>query len=310
MNKRLCIVLAALLIAILIPGVILHSQRGILFENAFWKLGKDGAFRSGNNCIRMTGINRFELSFSDQILTAQKSTLPGGGIRMEFSDGWAVERTSEDDFLFDVGAYAWSGDALLIPADLSTSHLYFAAPDHEEHFPFYGEDGETPVGETVFILSADGETLDFYEIWYDHPARSTPEREIIILKEGARLPANISMHNYLVQNERGEYLVDAENLGAIPSGYQSFTRSDLAWFLLRIARGSTQPRGDLSIVALFVLLYIMGAANLLWPEKLAFYGSRWKFRTEPELSDAGYLSIYIGSGFVMLMGVIMLFAAL
>lgn len=312
MQKKLIIALAAIFVIFLVLGIVLNSQQGLYYEDQFWRLKKDGRYVCGKDWVRRTGEGKVEMSIDGELITAEKSSLPDGGIRMDFSDGWAVERSSEDDFLFHFGSFAWSADAELILTDMEKQDFEFAPAAREERSPFYdGESGEI-IGETVHILSAEGDQLDWREIWFDHPEHSTPEREIVILEEGVRLPVSIAYSAYdcILQNAEGEYLLDAHKLGRIRAGGPETDRCSFSWFLLNIEQGMHNVRGDVPPVAGFVLLYVLGAAQMIWPEKLAFFGSRWRFRDEPELSEAGLTAMYIGAAVVMLLGIIMLFVGL
>lgn len=312
MQKKLIIALAAIFVIFLVLGIVLNSQQGLYYEDQFWRLKKDGRYVCGKDWVRRTGEGKVEMSIDGELITAEKSSLPDGGIRMDFSDGWAVERSSEDDFLFHFGSFAWSADAELILTDMEKQDFEFAPAAREERSPFYdGESGEI-IGETVHILSAEGDQLDWREIWFDSPEHSTPEREIVILEEGARLPGGIacSAYNCILQNAKGEYLLDAFKLGRIHAGGADTDRCSFSWFLLNIEQGMHEARGSAGPVALFVLLYVLGAAQMIWPEKLAFFGSRWQFRNEPELSDAGLTAMYISAAVVMFIGILTLFVGL
>jgi len=313
-RKKLCIALAAIFVIFLALGIVLNSQQGLYYGDQFWRLKKDGRYVCGKDWVRRTGEGKVEMSIDGELITAEKTSLPDGGLRMDFSDGWAVEHSIEDDFHYDYdfGIYPWSNDASLILTDMEKQDFRFAAAAREERNPFYdGESGEI-IGETVHILSAEGDQLDWQELWFGHPEYSTAEREIIVLEGGVRLPVGIAYSAYdcILQNTDGEYLLDAHKLGRIRAGGADTDRCSFSWFLLNIEQGMHKARGDAAPVAGFVLLYLLGAAQMIWPEKLAFFGSRWQFRDEPELSEAGLTAMYIGAAVVMFLGIIMLFVGL
>ena len=60
---------------------------------------------------------------------------------------------------------------------------------------------------------------------------------------------------------------------------------------------------------MFVFVYLAGAALFLWPERIAFFGSRWMYRSEPELSDAGLMWEQFGGLLLMGAAVVTLFLA-
>ena len=311
MKKAMIISIAVLFAVFLTLGIVLNSQQGLYYGDQFWQRKNDGSYVFGKDSIRMTGDGNFSMHLAGRQITAVKSIIPGG-TRLDFSDGWAVEHSSEDDFLFDFGGYAWSSDAVLILTDMERQDFGFAPAAREERYPFYDETGEKEIGETIHILSEDGETLDYREVWFDSPEHNTPEREIVILEEGVRLPASVAYSGYdcILQNAEGEYLLEPFKIGRINAGGADTDRCGFTWFLLRIAQGAHETRGSAEPVAVFLLLYLLGAAQMIWPEQLAFFGSRWQFKNEPELSDAGLTAMRIGAAVVMFIGILALFVGL
>lgn len=309
MKKTICIVLGVVFIIFLALGIFLNGQRGLYYEDAFWILNRDGSFTNSGNHIVLLDDGSYELCFADSRIAAVPSALPDGGIRMDYSDGWAVERSAEDDFLYDFGGYAWGSNSTLILKDMDAADLRFAAVAQEERTPIHDANSGTIIGEAISLYSEDGEFLDYREDWFHEEQYSMPEPELIVLKDNTRIPEE-SLYNCILQNEDGEYLLDAHQFGRIPLGTTSTDRSSFTWFLMKIAEGGTVARGSGSAILWFVLLYGLGAAQMIWPEKLAFFGERWKFREEPQLSDAGLSAMYISSAVVMLISILMLFAGL
>ena len=308
-RKAMVIALAAVFVIFLVLGIVLNSQQGLEFQDQFWVRKKDGSYACNGDQIRSTGDGEYEIVQPGRTVTAVESTLPDGGVRVDFSDGWAVERPAGADFWFELSSYAWGSDSTLILTDMAQQDFRFAAVARGESYPFYDGTGEKVIGEVVELFSEEGELLDHREVWFDNPELSTPEQESIVLEDGVRLQAN-DIYNTALQNAEGEYLLDSYCVGEFRLSGRGVKRELLAWFLLRIGEGASAARGDAAVVAGYVLLYVLGAAQMIWPEKLAFFGSKWRFREEPHLSDSGLAAVYIGSVVVMICGIVMLFVAL
>lgn len=56
--------------------------------------------------------------------------------------------------------------------------------------------------------------------------------------------------------------------------------------LCRMSMGETEQRGSLWCVAIGLLLYLIGALSILFPDKMHFFGGRWMY-DQAELSDIG-----------------------
>ena len=309
LKKQLCIALSAIFVVFLVLGVAINGQKGLHFNDAFWKIKKDGSYALGKDRISVTGDGEFEILLSGETITARQSALPDGGIRMDFSDGWALERTSEKDFFYDFGSFAWSADAVLILTDVEKQNFAFAPAAWEERTPVHDADSGEVVGESVLILSEEGDLLDAWDEWFVHPEYSAPERETIVLEDGARLPVS---GNYLLKNENGEYLLESHAIGRVYINGNNMSRGDLSYLLLQIGKGASEARGEAMATSIFsfVLLYTLGAAMMIAPEKMAFLGSRWQYKNEPELSEAGISAMYISGGVMAILGIIMLFVGL
>ena len=77
--------------------------------------------------------------------------------------------------------------------------------------------------------------------------------------------------------------------------------------MIKLSEGQLEQRGDIALILPYTLLYLLGALSFLYPEHAAFWGSRWKFQNEPELSAAGLFSMQLGSVLIMVLAVVMLF---
>lgn len=64
--------------------------------------------------------------------------------------------------------------------------------------------------------------------------------------------------------------------------------------LCRMSMGQTEQRGSLWCVAVGLLLYLIGALSILYPDRMHFFGGRWMY-SQAELSEAGR-SLQRGAG--------------
>ena len=310
MKKKTLAILFVILayLGFLTASIVLGSQQGLYFQGAFWRYTGDDIRSPGGDRIHRTDADSFDLYLGGNSLTAVKTALPDGGMRMDYSDGWAVEWSADEPFWFGFDDYIWGSEARLILTDAAAQGFRFAAAASEERSPIYDQNGNV-VGEAVQILSADGVYLDSYETWPGKPQFSTPERTAVVLEDGAVIPEG----DVVFMNEGGEYLVNSHNPGrlnmGIPSGYSSVDRRSLSHFLMRIAEGEIERRSETMDMQVFlsVLLYGAGALQLFLPQELAFFGARWRFKNEPELSESGRAAMLIGGGVIMVIAVIMLF---
>lgn len=311
MKKKLLAIILVILVYLgfLTLAIVLGSQQGLSFQDAFWCYTGDGVIKSpGGDWIRRSDPDNFELCFGGKTITAKKSALPDGGVRVDFSDGWATERPAGEDYWFGFSDYAWASDAKLILTDANAQDFRFVAAASEERIAIHDQNDKV-VGTSVSILSTDGELLDFYETWIDKPQFSTPERPVIVLENGAVIPGGDAVY----MNADGEYLSNPYEIGRLPTGspnsYSSVDRRSLTHFLLRIAQGDLERRSETMDMQIFlsVLLYGAGAVQFFLPQEMAFFGSRWRFKNEPELSESGRAAMLIGGGVVMVIAIIMLF---
>lgn len=311
MKKKLIIALSGVFVLFFVIGIVLHSQQGLYFNDDFWRLRKDGRFAGPDGAwVCSNGDGSYAMGINGQEITAQYSELPDGGVRMDYSDGWAVERPSGDDYLYAMGEYGWSSDAKLILTDADVQDFEFAAGVRTESYPFYdGNSGET-IGETIHIMSADGNTLDYSEVWYGIPERNSTDKPVVILEDGAVIPSG----DCTFKSSEGEYLLNAEWLGRFRVGaqysYSSISRVSLSYFLLMLDQDAPEYRGNVGSFLMYILFFGMGAVQLILPEDTAFFGARWRFKNDPELSDEGRGAVMIGGAVMMVVGIIMLFAGL
>ncbi len=89
----------------------------------------------------------------------------------------------------------------------------------------------------------------------------------------------------------------------------SINRYTLAKGLCRMDQRKTEPFGSIALVALGVFMYAIGMLSVLFPEKMAMLGERWKYDSY-ELSDAGLISARLGGVVAMIGGVAIMYLPL
>ena len=206
------------------------------------------------------------------------------------------------------GGTIWMGDAQLVIHDVDTMGLTFEAAKEEEKNYMYGEDGD-PVGESYHLVSESGQTISYREVWYDNPVFDTPQQPVEVIKDGMTLDSE-NYQNTLYVNEDGEYLMNPDRLFMISNGYESVSKSGLVQAMVKVAEGNVEQRGHLLLAVAYTFLYALGTAILLWPQKMAFLGNRWRYRSEPELSDEGLVMEMLGGVVIICMAVVTLFLPL
>lgn len=303
MRKKI-VILSAIFAVLLVIGLWYNLTPGRYFSDRFWRL-KDGEYLSWGDSVRYAD-GEFELSLGGQQLTA-KLTEAENGYRMDFSDGWAVEMSAFDSQIYvEVGGVMLTGDAAYILTDMDAANFRFGRVVEEVREPFYDENGNA-VGESFYRVTESGESVGWQEIWYDQPEWSSPEAETILLREGERY-SDEDFRNNLFVNEDGEYLLNAQDAPMMRWSDSSWrSRSSVAAFLIRIAQEEPGRRGHAAALFLFAFVYLVGAVNFLWPEQVAFFGHRWQFKNEPELSDEGLFMAKLGSIVIMALSVVTLF---
>jgi len=304
--RKKALIVGAVFVFFLVVGLWYNLTPGRYFGDDFWRL-KDGAYIAWNgDSIRPNDDGTFALRFADRDLMAVLDETEAG-FRVDFSDGWAIEQGSMNAQIWaEIGGVMLSGDTKYILTDMEKANLRFGRVVEEVSKPFYGEDGKA-VGESRYFVTETGESVGWQEIWYEQPEFSTPEQQTLLLEEGTALKSDDFYHS-LMKNEDGDYLMNAQDARMMEmSGNAWRDRGSVAAFLIRMTKNEPDRRGHIEAVFLYALVYLLGAANFLWPEKLAFFGSRWQFRNEPELSDEGLFMMQLGSVVSMVLGIILLF---
>ena len=306
--KKKVTVLVAIYILFFLLGLWFNHQRGVADYDQFWKLKQDGWFTSpAGDRIRYSSTSGFDLVLNDQSLSASLERHSDGGYRVTFSDGWALETANFPYLAIEVGGVWLSHDLVYELSDLDAAGLSFA-PAVEQTEPIYDGNNQQ-IGQFVHLVTSTGETVDYREIYFDQPELSTPERETVVLKNGVRIQ-DADIHNVLFTNEKGEYLLRSDKLTMINVKGGQRSRSTLIPLMINISEDKVEQRGHIAMVFPFTLLYLVGALSFLYPQHAAFFGSRWKYQTEPELSDLGLLSIQFGSILMIILAVVMLFVPL
>lgn len=308
--KRKCIILGSIFIFFLVLGIWLNGQKGMNLMSDFWVLEKDGSFTHQDNriiCVDTENDKRFEITLGETLFTATIEEQEDGWY-MESDKGWGIKIPSENYLSVMVGGIIWMGDAQVTILDLDATGLQFEAVKEEEKNYMYGEDGK-PVGESYHLISESGKTISYKEVWYDNPGFDTPPQSLEVIKDGITLDSE-NHQNKLYVNEKGEYLMNPTSLFMISNGQEYISKSGLVQAMVRVAEGKVEQRGHLSLVAAYILFYALGTAILLWPEKMAFWGNRWRYRYEPELSDEGLIMEMFGGVVIICMAVVMMFLPL
>lgn len=77
----------------------------------------------------------------------------------------------------------------------------------------------------------------------------------------------------------------------------------------RIAMDAAEPYGSIAIVLLGSMIYLLGAAQFIWPEQMFFLFSRWRYQ-KAELSDDGILAEKASAILLMICAAAVMFAPL
>lgn len=308
MRKKIA-VLAAVFVVFFGVGLWFNLQEGLYFDNAFWRAVDDHTFASAGNRISYEKTEGFRLQLAGREMTAELTKLEEDRYRLSFSDGIAVEMTDDlrSGMAVEIGGIVLTGGMEYVVEDVAGLEFAVAAETVRE--PFYDENG-VQIGETAMLLAADGSMIDYQEVYFGHPEWSGPEREEMVLRNGVRL-TDEDWQNKRFVNEQGEYLMDADRFMMIETSENCWhSRGYVARFMLEAANGRPERRGGAAPVVMYAILYLVGAVGFLFPEQTAFFGQRWKFQTEPELSDEGLLAAMAGSLLAMGIAIVVLFIPL
>ena len=275
--KRKSIILGSVFIFFLVLGIWLNGQKGMNLLSDFWVLEKDGSLTHQDNrifCVDNGSGKKFEITLGETVLTATVEEQEDGWY-METNRGWGVKIPSENYLSVMVGGIIFVGDAQLVIQDIGAMDLDFEAVKAEEKNYMYGENG----------------------------------RPVEIIKDGMTLDSE-NYQNKLFVNEEGEYLMNPNCLFMISDGQEYISKGGLLQALVKVAEGEVEQRGHLSLAVAYIFFYALGVAILLWPQEMAFFGHRWRYRFEPELSDEGLMMEMLGGVVIIFMAIVMLFLPL
>jgi len=313
MRKRVCCFLLALFPVLIVLALPLHLQKGLSFDDRFWRQTSADTLRcNGDNFFTFTteeNKTTFDLTLNGQKMLLAMTQTEDQPFRFESDEGWAMEPSNGLAFSYEIGGVTYhAGSGTLLVTDAS-SPIYRFAPCHFETSYYMDESGRH-IGEHIDLVTKDGYHLSSYEVWYNAPENNTQLPEPILFENGLQI-THEQASGALFVNAQGEYLTNAEQLLLVQTGPSSYhSKAALLRFLQNAYQGKAARRGDAISFVLFVPLYLWGLAMLYWPEKLAFFGSRWQFRYEPELSDAGLACAQLSAVFVMISAVIVLYLPL
>ena len=307
--KKKCVALVSVFLVFLAAGGYYNLRKGQYMLDTFWRLDASGVYVSpAGDTIFCQAEGDFSLCLAGRTLSAQLSALPDGGYRVDFSDGWAVEWTDALGPAVQIGGTTFSWGETDVLTDMGLAGLEFAALAQTERIPFVDEN-QQPAGEIVYLYAEGGELLHTQEIFY-HDSASAVAPESIVLRDGVRLSDDMRNGSALYQNEDGEYLLHADELTLVTLSDAKVSRGVLARLIQSVAQQPPETRGSPAVLALYVLLYAIGALSFLFPEQAAFFGTRWKYQTAPELSDMGLLAMQAGSVLCLILAIALLFIPL
>ena len=313
MFKRKLAILICTGIVLLTLGCIFNFRKGLMLDDDFWRIRKDGSYTHGKESVLYTPQENgahFDIVLSGETFSADM-TEKDENLYFAFSSGWALELSTKNEFPMEIGDIWLTGNYSITPLDFEAMGCRFEKAMSETSNPFYDERGQK-IGDYHTLTSESGEIIEVWETW-DEPAEpaaaiahGSDRRKIVEIREGEPL-VSYEQYDILYVNEAGEYLMNPETLYHIKNGSSTLYRLSLARFLQEISEGNADFRGDFTCIFLFLLFYCLGAVQFIWPQETAFFGSRWRFRDDPELSDEGLLAVKSGAVVIMIISAFILF---
>ncbi|MBQ1946248.1 MAG: hypothetical protein II343_04885 [Clostridia bacterium] len=311
----LLVLIYILLIALALP---LHAQKGVAWNESFYVQKAENHYSADkNNHFTYTHSDDsilFDLTVNGYACRAVLTQPQENTYQFTFDDGFTVVLSGAPlGALLVNNQYLSLGDnSVTVIDDLSQTPLTFA-PYVTKEAPFYdGETGSKQIGRWITYETENGKHLYGYEIWDDgsYPAYLPT---FVTLADGAVIDrSRLYDGSVLYLNDQNEVLTNTELLSYFPYEYAEdrVDRQSYCWLLVNTAvHERVESRGH--AIAFFAsLLYFLGAAQFLWPEQMAFLGSRWQYRYEPELSDAGLAMTKFSAVFIMLISILPLFLPL
>ena len=308
MRKRTFIILLSVFAALLLLAIPLHLQKGLTWNDAFWKQTGDTTFSANSkNAFQYTKTDAgivFDITLNGESMQLMM-TETGENLYRFDGDGWAMEIADGPFFSVSMGGITYSMSEAALIVTNAVSPIYQFAPCHYEASSFYGDYGEK-LGEHFDLITDSSYYLYSYETWYDHPEMSMQPAEPIPFEEGLHLK-----DGNLYVNAQGEYLTNTRQLMMVQTDQNNYTsKESLLHFLLNATQRPATRRGHFISFVYGIALYLLGLATLRWPQQMAFFSSRWQFRHEPELSDAGLFSMLLSGAVIMVAGIVFLYLPL
>lgn len=311
-RQKLTILISSGLV-FLILGCIFNFQEGLMLNNDFWRIRKDGSYTRKKDsvlCVPQENGIHFDIALSGETFSADM-TEKDENLYFEFSNGWALELSQETEFPMEIGDIWFTGNYSITPLDFEAMGCRFEKALPVSSSPFYDEQGRE-IGQYHTLASESGEIIEAWETW-DEPggqteaaAHGSSRLKTVELREGEPF-VSYEQFGVLYVNESGEYLMNPGALYHVKNGYEALHRLHLARFLYEVSEHTAGPRGEFTCILLFLLFYCLGAVQWIWPQETAFFGSRWQFRNDPELSDEGLLAVRFGAFVLMIIGAAILF---
>lgn len=153
----------------------------------------------------------------------------------------------------------------------------------EAQFTYELEDGQS--GRAVMEQAQDGQV----SITYADGAAWRGQKQARLLLDETGMPTTFE----LIADQ-----LEGEGMGE---------KYHLPTLLFSLYNGFVDHRGQWWRVFPAALLFALGLTLWLYPEKLAFWGSRWQYKERPQLSDLGVFAQRASAAFIMLLGGLTLF---
>lgn len=317
-RKRKGLLLLALYFVLIALAIPLHTQKGIEWNDRFYAKTAEGVFSAGKNnqfsfAQTPDGL-QFDMTVNGQSYQALMAKLDDNAYQFDFSDGWLLKMVGD----YTVPCSIIANDLFFILGDVETTFIvtdadspaYQFAAYEVEHTPFFDSENKQQLGEWIIYRTTDGEHIHGYELWFDQ-SQPAYEPTFVTLKNGTEVSLSSRDSLAIYVNEKGEALLNDELLFSFPGNDMSdaIGKQSYILLLLNAVHDNVSARGHFACF-LLSLLYLLGLLQFLFPEETAFFGHRWQYRYEPELSDSGLFMAQLGGVIIMVMGAALLYLPL